>query len=1061
MRAVSLGVALPALQRECCSVNDTSRVCISACSGIRRRFALEWLKTHRHSKQPLVIVASRYAVTTDLVHHALADDETPAFRIHRYTVDQLAEDFAHDALIDRGLIVANPIVRRALVGRTVALLKDSLNYYAPVIHTSGFSRVVAEAIDELRLHAVSLDDLKAFERIGPELAALSAQFGKLLEEENFIDRAELYKIATASINDRHRIAQSHILLYDLELSAPCEVAFLSALNQINRTVSTTIPSADVRARDRLFDVVQLDQIPLERAASDSSALSRLKNQIFAHAADPGQWDPSVSLMSSATPYQEVVEVFRRATEMIASGTLPEQIAIVMREPAPYVELIEEVAARVEVTCFLAEGAYRPDPSGRAFLLLLRCAIDQLAATTFAEYLSLGQLPRRGSGDQSDAEQPAPPPARWERLIGDAAVVGGIERWKRRLAGLRMELLTQLSDIDDRQSPRARAMERDGDALDELYRFAIPLLEKLSELPRQATWAIWIDNLWTIAELGLREPQRIHEILEQLRPLGDVGPFPLDHIVEALTFRLKDLRRAPDKDRHGKIYVGLAHELRGMAFEHVFVVGLAERSFPKKVLQHPILLNSLRQWLKKSAKTLPSASDRRHHERLGLQLAVGAATSSISLSYPRTELSRGHARVPSFYLLEAARAITGTLPTVHDIVARAAENRPSHRADDALDNTEYDLAIFGEAYSARSEQPNVDLGGFASHIDQHPHLLRALRAHWAREGKAVTSADGLVAAQQPPAALSDLGLSSVAYAPTALERFGRCPYQFFLGAVLRLRPKRGLEPDGHQQIDPLTRGSVIHGVQARLYQELQRRSLLPVTVAGSSAAQQLLSETFEQMRTELAEEVAPAVPVLWHQEMDRIAAELKGWLHREAEQGSAYVPTAFEFAFGLDGQDVALVDGRWKLKGRIDLVERSPDGSVRITDYKTGRVPDVPPPQIGGGTSLQRVLYGLAWEALHPNDRAVEGRLYFATQRGGYREVSTPLSPAVRQAARLALETVDNALRNGYLPAVPAQDMCQMCDYAVICGRRAADRGKAMLRHHDARLQPLRRLRKLP
>src|SRR5260370_30311496 len=42
--------------------------------------------------------------------------------------------------------------------------------------------------------------------------------------------------------------------------------------------------------------------------------------------------------------------------------------------------------------WFARGTSRPDPSGRAFLALLDCALEGLSGRRFAEYLSLGQVP---------------------------------------------------------------------------------------------------------------------------------------------------------------------------------------------------------------------------------------------------------------------------------------------------------------------------------------------------------------------------------------------------------------------------------------------------------------------------------------------------------------------------------------------------------------------------------------------------------------------------------------------------------------------------------------------
>src|SRR6478752_3810429 len=47
-----------------------------------------------------------------------------------------------------------------------------------------------------------------------------------------------------------------------------------------------------------------------------------------------------------------------------------------------------------VPVHFARGAVRPDPAGRAFCVLLRCAAEGLSAQRFAEYLSLGQVSTR-------------------------------------------------------------------------------------------------------------------------------------------------------------------------------------------------------------------------------------------------------------------------------------------------------------------------------------------------------------------------------------------------------------------------------------------------------------------------------------------------------------------------------------------------------------------------------------------------------------------------------------------------------------------------------------------
>ena len=60
--------------------------------------------------------------------------------------------------------------------------------------------------------------------------------------------------------------------------------------------------------------------------------------------------------------------------------------------------------------------------------------------------------------------------------------------------------------------------------------------------------------------------------------------------------------------------------RGMSFDAVFVPGLAEKMFPPKIVEEPILLDAARQQI----GGLATNQDRVEQERLALALAAGAA-----------------------------------------------------------------------------------------------------------------------------------------------------------------------------------------------------------------------------------------------------------------------------------------------------------------------------------------------------------------------------------------------------------------------------------------------------
>src|SRR5262249_16625558 len=145
--------------------------------------------------------------------------------------------------------------------------------------------------------------------------------------------------------------------------------------------------------------------------------------------------------------------------------------------------------------------------------------------------------------------------------------------------------------------------------------------------------------------------------------------------------------------------------------------------------------------------------------------------------------------------------------------------------------------------------------------------------------------------------------------------------------------------------------------------------------------------------EYEDKLAPAVERVWKSEVEDLRTDLRGWLQHVAKNDSDWEPRHFELAFGLAGSDgrdpasspaEAILDEGVRLRGSIDPVERNTStGAYRVTDHKTGKFPETTPGTLGGGKALQPMLYGLAAEKLLGSP-VESGRLFFSTQRGGYK-----------------------------------------------------------------------------
>jgi CRISPR/Cas system-associated exonuclease Cas4 (RecB family) len=666
------------------------------------------------------------------------------------------------------------------------------------------------------------------------------------------------------------------------------------------------------------------------------------------------------------------------------------------------------------------------------------------------------------------------PRHWERLLVDAAVIGGKDRWQKRLDGLHqkleMDLRAYLAKAED---GLADGVRRDLAALDTLRKFALPIVGELAALPTsaKATWGDWLEALAKLATRAIRRPERVLAVLGELHPMARVGPVDITEVRLVLERRLSQLVMRPSGRRYGKVYVATIEEARGLAFDVVFIPGLAEKMFPQKVVEDPLLLDEARLALNAD---LPTEKDRTAEERLALRIAVGAAGRRVVLSYPRVDVEQARPRTPSFYGLEVLRVAEGELRDFHYLAETAAKKvdarigwpAPANRKD-AIDEAEYDLALLESVLQKTGKDEDACVGEAHYLLSSNDHLARALRFRGRRWLKTWKAADGLV---DPPdealAAIREHNLDKRSFSPTALQNFAACPYRFLLSAVHRLAKRE--EPSAIEDLDPLTRGSLVHEVQFRLLTRLRDSTptLLPVTKPRLDQARDILDEVLAEVAAEEHERLNPAIERVWKDAMEGIAADLREWLRRMQDEPD-WTPAYFELSFGLKDRreqdavskdDPVTLNEGIQLRGSIDLVERDDSGRLRATDYKTGKVRAKRGDIIASGEILQPVLYALTIEKLFSAAPATvpasvkEGRLYYCTAAGDFTKVDIPLSEDARDAAKVVATTIGESIKTGFLPAAPAKDACRYCDFRPVCGpyeeirtkRKAKDRLKGLI-----------------
>src|SRR5438093_2921939 len=610
--SIDLGRSLRLYEQAAIHVTRAQRLVVGADAPARLAAAAAWLGARAPAAEVLVVGPS-WEACDDLVRATTA--RTGArFGTLRLTLDRLAVRLATPALARDRCAPATGLSLSAVAARAVHLVlaERGLAYFTPVADRPGFPLAFVRTLAELRLNGVAPEALAALGALGHDLGMLAGRVARELEEAGLADRAIVFQaaVAAARVDPPPHPMGLPVLLLDLPVTTACEAELVAALARSAPDMLATAPAGDGRSLERLETALGCAASPLD-APRRPSSLHALKTHLFELGEPPAAaLDDSVSLSSWPGEARECVEIARGVQAEAARGVPFDRMAVFLRSPAEYRPHLEEAFRRASIPAFFARGTARPDPAGRALLALLACKTERLSARRFAEYVSLAQVPDPGAAADADARWtppeddllPLPPPPeprtgdergdgsprapwRWERLLVEASVIGGKERWKRRLDGLE-------------------------------------------------------------EELRLRR--------------------------EALT----------DEEE----------EARGLAFDVVFVPGLAEKLFPRKIVEDPILLDPHRRALEVPA--LATQPARVGAERLALRLAVGAARERVVLSWPRVDIEQARPRVPSLYGLQALRAASGRLPGFDELEARGGDKTggrlgwpAAQRPADAIDEAE--------------------------------------------------------------------------------------------------------------------------------------------------------------------------------------------------------------------------------------------------------------------------------------------------------------------------------------------------------------------------------------
>lgn len=764
--------------------------------------------------------------------------------------------------------------------------------------------------------------------------------------------------------------------------------------------------------------------------------------------------PSTTRIASASDADDEVRAAVRAVmDAVRAGTPLDRIAILHSDPDPYARLVHEHLAVAEI----------PLNGASPVRLAARVAgrtLTGLFALADADWTRHGVMAWVNGAPLLHDRRRVPTTA-WERLSRRAGVVRGRAHWDGRLADLAAELDGEVVAAESDGSPawRVEQLRADAERARSLRAFVVGLVDEVERAEcigrAWADHARWLRRLldrllgppsqraaWPGDGDEHRATERIEAAIDRLGALGGLeGPVGLDVVRRTLAVELEG-----DGGRVGRFGAGVLVGSLGMGvgldLDLVIVIGLAEGMVPSPPRDDSLLPDRERTAADGSLPLRRHVPRRTHRELV----AALASSERQVLSFPRGDLRRSNARMPSRWLLDVAGQLAGVRWWAADLAA-AQVDWVTHAESHTHGLRTLTTPATAQEHRLRSLLANgAGAGSFAAVRALGDDVLTAGADLVAgRSSHRLTRYDGNLAglALGSPAAAEGAPTAS----PTALERWAACPFDYFLRTVLGVREVDN--PEDNLAITPMDKGTLIHRILERFVLEVLARPERDQPRPGdrwSSDDRERIEAIAEREFASFAAQGRTGRQLFWNRDRPRILADLQATLTFDegVRQLNGSRLHAAELGFGWTGAPLgpvalALPDGRAvRFRGTVDRVDRCGQGGLLVADYKTGgdrdvaRLSDADPDL--GGTRLQLAVYGeAARAAVDEPDAPVRAEYWFVSSKGGFNRHGYALTPEVSARIGETLGLMVDGIERGTFPHHPSEkdthfsNPCWSCD----------------------------------
>ena len=967
------------------------------------------------------IVARRFLA------RGLADDRIGIAGICLSTLPRLAEQLAAPALTAARRRPATRPVTAATIRRR---LDADPGIFEPVAGHPSTPRALGQAMTALRdATETTLTDLGSASSLLRDVVRLHRETAAELEPR-WYDATAVLLTATAVVRGEHP-EKAPPATAPSETTWPSETApaVVAELGPVLLYLPQDLGHAETGFARALADLTDLQVIAgltgnhrADRGVRATLAAIAPGVQIPASTAEPF----AARVLDASDSDDEVRCVVREVVRSLKSVPA-HRIAVLYADRSPYARLLHEHLGAAGIT---TNGPGVRPVNERAISRLL-LGLLETGRTGFQRsevFRTLGEVGVRDfAGERVSVSV-------WERISREAGVVAG-DQWQTRLDTYAetqaATVATQRRRDEPFESAIARA-QRDRDSALALQDFIIELQEWFAAITGPRSWedlAAWARGLLhslvppdDVARMPLEEQYAasvIERTLSGLAALDETGTRPtIEGLEEVLSLELDSALPRVGRFGEGVLVAPVTHAI-GLDCDVIYLVGLSEDLFPGRLRDDSLLPERARELTAGQLPSLRTVVDRRQRSLLAAFTSAG----QVVASFPRGDLRRHTDRLPSRWLLPTLRHLSGNPSLAATEWRRAAMVTPS----DAWLSTSHSYAgsLLTTAIPSTGQEWRVR--AVAAQADLSDEVLAASSAMTrARASGRFTRFDGNLSGAP---GLPDFADGSRMVSPTQLERYAICPHEYFVRRMLHVEPSE--LPEQEVEISALDIGNLIHESFDELISGCAEMGELPGYGQPWSGPQRQRLAAIASARADAFEaQGRTGHPLLWARTRPSLLATLDWMLDSDSQwrAGLDARVLASELVFGMHGEpgvEIRIDGGVVRFRGSADKVDQCRDGTLLVTDLKTGSIrtfkdlSEANP--VARGEKLQLPVYAHAARARFGDAGTPVKAMYWFVRKDRAKRVTLPLSEEVEQAYAETVGLITRSIAHGVFPArAPAE-----------------------------------------